>query len=79
MKTFLRIAMLAVLAALPQGLLGQIIEPVSWKTSVQRADDGSVQLIADATIEGNWHMYSRSSGEDGPHSDHLHLLPQIRA
>lgn len=58
--------MLAVLAALPQGLLGQIIEPVSWKTSVQRADDGSVQLIADATIEGNWHMYSRSSGEDGP-------------
>ncbi|MEK9829421.1 MAG: cytochrome c biogenesis protein CcdA [Schleiferiaceae bacterium] len=66
MKTFLRIAMLAVLAALPQGLLGQIIEPVSWKTSVQRADDGSVQLIADATIEGNWHMYSRSSGEDGP-------------
>ena len=58
--------MLAVLAALPQGLLGQIIEPVSWKTSVQRADDGSVQLIADATIDGNWHMYSRSSGEDGP-------------
>ena len=58
--------MLAVLAALPQGLLGQIIEPVSWKTSVQRAEDGSVQLIADATIEGNWHMYSRSSGEDGP-------------
>ena len=58
--------MLALLAALPQGLLGQIIEPVSWKTSVQRADDGSVQLIADATIEGNWHMYSRSSGEDGP-------------
>lgn len=58
--------MLAVLAALPQGLLGQIIEPVTWKTSVQRADDGSVQLIADATIDGNWHMYSRSSGEDGP-------------
>jgi len=58
--------MLAVLAALPQGLLGQIIEPVSWKTSVQRAEDGSVQLIADASIEGNWHMYSRSSGEDGP-------------
>jgi thiol:disulfide interchange protein DsbD len=46
--------------------LGQIIEPVTWKTSVQRADDGSVQLIADATIDGNWHMYSRSSGEDGP-------------
>ena len=66
MKTFLRIAILAVLAALPQGLLGQIIEPVTWKTSVQRADDGSVQLIADATIDGNWHMYSRSSGEDGP-------------
>ena len=58
--------MLAVLAAVPQVLLGQIIEPVSWKTSVQRADDGSVQLIADATIDGNWHMYSRSSGEDGP-------------
>ena len=66
MKTFLRFAMLALLAAIPQGLMGQIIEPVTWKTSVKRADDGSVQLIADATIEGNWHMYSRTSGEDGP-------------
>ena len=51
MKTFLRFAMLALLAAIPQGLMGQIIEPVTWKTSVKRADDGSVQLIADATIE----------------------------
>jgi len=51
---------------LPTQLSAQIIEPVKWKTSVERAEDGTLQLIAEATIDGNWHMYSRKSGEDGP-------------
>lgn len=66
MKTFLRIGVLALLATLPQGLFGQIIEPVSWTTSVVRHTNDEVELIAEATIEGNWHMYSRETGEDGP-------------
>ena len=51
---------------LPTQLSAQIIEPVKWKTSVERAEDGTLQLIAEATIDGNWHMYSRKSGEEGP-------------
>ncbi len=67
MKTFLRLMAIAWSALLPFATLSaQIIEPVKWKTSVERAENGSVLLIADATIEGNWHMYSRKSGEDGP-------------
>ncbi|KRO68726.1 MAG: hypothetical protein ABR88_07175 [Cryomorphaceae bacterium BACL7 MAG-120322-bin74] len=66
MKTAIRFMLAAFWFALPTLLPAQIIEPVSWKTSVKRADDGSVQLIADARIEGTWHMYSRTSGDDGP-------------
>jgi len=66
MKTFLRIGVLALLATLPQGLFGQIIEPVSWTTSVVRNTNDEVELIAEATIEGNWHMYSRETGDGGP-------------
>ncbi len=66
MKTFLRAVVLALVAILPAQLSAQIIEPVKWKTSVERAEDGTVQLVAEATIDGNWHMYSRKSGEDGP-------------
>jgi thiol:disulfide interchange protein len=66
MKTFLRWALLACMAWLPINLSAQIIEPVKWKTSTERQADGTVKLIAQATIEGSWHMYSQKSGEDGP-------------
>ena len=66
MKTFLHAVVVALMTILPTQLSAQIIEPVKWKTSVERAEDGTLQLIAEATIDGNWHMYSRKSGEDGP-------------
>lgn len=66
MKTLLRIILFAFLGSIPHGLLGQILEPVKWKTSVQRGEDGSVQLIVDAQIDDGWHIYSRTMGEDSP-------------
>lgn len=66
MKIFLRWALLACMAWMPIHLSAQIIEPVKWKTSTERQADGTVKLIALASIEGSWHMYSQKSGEDGP-------------
>lgn len=44
----------------------QIFDPVKWKTSVEKLSDNSVELIATATIEKGWHLYSQNVPEDGP-------------
>ncbi|WP_299275481.1 protein-disulfide reductase DsbD domain-containing protein [uncultured Psychroserpens sp.] len=44
----------------------QIFEPVSWETSVEKISDDEYDLIATATIDSGWHLYSQSVPEDGP-------------
>ncbi|WP_298902541.1 protein-disulfide reductase DsbD domain-containing protein [uncultured Psychroserpens sp.] len=44
----------------------QIFEPVSWETSIEKISDDEYDLIATATIDSGWHLYSQSVPEDGP-------------
>ncbi|WP_298237040.1 thioredoxin family protein [uncultured Algibacter sp.] len=44
----------------------QILEPVKWKTSVEKLSDTEYKLIAKASIESGWHLYSQNVPEDGP-------------
>ena len=44
----------------------QIVESVKWSTSVNEISDSEYELVATATIEGNWHLYSQTVPEDGP-------------
>ena len=44
----------------------QIHEPVKWSTSVEKISETEFNLVATATIETNWHLYSQSVPEDGP-------------
>ena len=44
----------------------QIHDPVKWVTSVEKISDNEFELIATATIEGNWHLYSQYVADDGP-------------
>ena len=44
----------------------QIFEPVSWETSVEKISDTEYDLIATATIDAGWHLYSQNVPEDGP-------------
>ncbi|MCL9805836.1 thioredoxin family protein [Flavobacterium amniphilum] len=37
----------------------QILDPVSWKTSVEKKSDTEFVLVMDATIEHEWHMFSQ--------------------
>jgi thiol:disulfide interchange protein len=44
----------------------QILQPVKWKTRVEKHDSGSATLIMTAEIEKGWHMYSQFIADGGP-------------
>ena len=44
----------------------QILEPVKWTTSVEKVSSKEYVLIATATIEPHWHLYSQNVPDDGP-------------
>ena len=47
-------------------LQAQIFDPVTWSTSIEQAEDGGVVLVATASIDDGWHMYSQHVGDYGP-------------
>ena len=47
------------------GAQAQILDPVSWKTSVEKKSDTEVVLVFDAAIEHEWHMFSQFTPEGG--------------
>ncbi|WP_432670691.1 protein-disulfide reductase DsbD family protein [Flavobacterium sp. SM2513] len=46
-------------------LSAQILDPVKWKTKVVQKSDTEFELIMDATIENEWHMYSQYTPDGG--------------
>lgn len=44
----------------------QILDPVSWSTSIKKISETEYDVVAKATIENNWHLYSQVVPEDGP-------------
>lgn len=44
----------------------QIHDPVKWKTSVNKISDTEYELVATATIQDQWHLYSQNVPKDGP-------------
>ena len=45
---------------------GQILEPVTWETSIHKISDTDYDLVAKATIDKGWHLYSQNVPENGP-------------
>lgn len=56
------------LIALIFGFFGnaQILNPVQWKTKVVQKSATEFELVMDAIIENEWHMYSQFTPENGP-------------
>ena len=44
----------------------QIFDPVKWNTSVEKNSETEYTLVATATIDSGWHLYSQNVPEDGP-------------
>ncbi|WCO00905.1 protein-disulfide reductase DsbD family protein [Psychroserpens ponticola] len=45
---------------------GQVLEPVKWKTNVEKISDTEYDLISTATVDSGWHLYAQNVPEDGP-------------
>jgi thiol:disulfide interchange protein len=59
------LAAIALLLSL-SAAFAQILQPVSWTTSVRSLDGGKLELVATAKIDAGWHVYSQFIGNDGP-------------
>ncbi|WP_452223553.1 cytochrome c biogenesis protein CcdA [Lacinutrix chionoecetis] len=44
----------------------QLVDPVKWNASVAKTSDTEYILIATATIEKGWHLYSQKVPDNGP-------------
>lgn len=44
----------------------QILDPVKWSTSIKKISETEYDLIAKASIEDKWHLYSQEVPPDGP-------------
>ncbi|MFV0566911.1 MAG: cytochrome C biogenesis protein, partial [Flavobacteriaceae bacterium] len=44
----------------------QMLEPVKWTSSATKISDTEYELVATATIDSGWHLYSQNVPEDGP-------------
>jgi len=44
----------------------QIVQPVKWSFSINNAGENKFEIIADASIDAGWHLYSINLPEDGP-------------
>jgi thiol:disulfide interchange protein len=52
----------------------QFLEPVKWAFSLNKISETEYEVIADATIEENWHLYSANISEGGPIPTSLVLI-----
>jgi len=59
--------LLILIALMSFNIQAQIFNPVKWTTSVEKVSDSQFDLVAKATIENHWHLYSQFlGGDDGP-------------
>ncbi|WP_232771622.1 protein-disulfide reductase DsbD domain-containing protein [Tenacibaculum sp. Bg11-29] len=45
---------------------GQIHNPIKWTTSVKKISEKESELIATATLDSDWHLYSQEIPTGGP-------------
>jgi len=57
---------LAALLLTSSAAYAQILQPVTWSTSVRTLDADKLELVATAKIDAGWHVYSQFIGDDGP-------------
>jgi thiol:disulfide interchange protein DsbD len=51
----------------------QILDPITWKVSVENNSTASATIRLTANIESGWHLYSLNLPEDGPNATQIHF------
>ncbi|MEN0003986.1 MAG: cytochrome c biogenesis protein CcdA [Bacteroidota bacterium] len=71
----MRFLLLLLLSGLSFSLSAQILDPVSWETSVEKISDTEYDLIATATMEDGWTIYSQFTDDNGPVPTYFEFEP----
>ena len=45
---------------------GQMVNPVKWSSRVEKISDTEFNLVMEAKIDDDWHVYSQFTPENGP-------------
>ncbi|MCK5168890.1 MAG: thioredoxin family protein [Bacteroidales bacterium] len=62
-----RIALLtSIIIIFSYGVFAQIVDPVKWKYKSKSTTEGTAEIIFEANIDMNWHLYSQYFDEGGP-------------
>lgn len=61
-----RLWLLAILSIISIGAHAQMEDPVKWTSKIEKISDTEYKLYLDAVIEGEWHMYSQFTPDNGP-------------
>ncbi len=66
MKRLIFCLLMAFLAVVPPQVRAQIIEPVKWSITIQDLNDSEFDLVATATIDPEYHIYSTTMPDLAP-------------
>lgn len=68
MKNIFRLSILLLLSTfISNDVNAQIFDPVKWDFSSKKISDCEYELIINAKLDGNWHLYGQKSyGDEGP-------------
>ena len=66
MKKLFLFLLMAFVAIMPLMTQAQIVDPVKWAFSVQEVDEKEFDLVATATVDPSYHVYSTKMPELGP-------------
>ena len=66
MKKLFLILLMAFAAIVPAEVKAQIIDPVKWSVAIQDLNENEFDIVATATIDPEYHIYSTKMHDLGP-------------
>ena len=66
MKKLFLFLLMAFAAIVPMEVRAQIIDPVKWSVAIQDLNENEFDIVATATIDPEYHIYSTKMPDLGP-------------
>ena len=66
MKKSVYLLLLVLVSMIPFSAKSQMVDPVKWNIQLNQLSDTEVEVVFDATIDDEWHVYTNDLPEGGP-------------
>lgn len=66
MKKSVYLLLLVLVSMIPFSVKSQMVDPVKWNIQLNQLSDTEVEVVFDATIDDEWHVYTNDLPEGGP-------------